>query len=553
MGAGVRPTDPGIDATDPPMGGDRHGTDGAAGRRTSLRLVLAGLAVALVAIVLGAAALVSRGDGDPPQAEVTPTEDAVAGEVTPPTDSTPVAITAGQDIQSVVDSHPAGTVFRLEPGVYREQSISPRDGDVFEGSPGTVLDGGRVLDQWEQDGRGWSVGGQDQEGYVHGECRRGAPRCDRPEELFVDGERMRHVSSLGALDGRSWYFDYDADRIHIGFDPTGRTVTTSVTPYAFRSEARGVTIRSLTVTRYATQAQHGAIEAEGPDWLIEGVTATDNHGLGFYFTGDRTIVRDSTAVGNGQMGMGGSGAADARVERVVLAFNNGAGFDDEWEGGGAKFTRTTNMSFTDSYVHDNDGTGIWFDIDALDTVISGNNSADNSGAGIFYEISQGATITGNTVTGNGFGEAALGWVWGAGIQIAASERVVVTGNLVTGNRMAVMGIQQDRGSGDRGEHVLDDLTVSGNTIDPGRRHVRCGLRRRRRRLQPLADLPRQLLPDRPRRAGVLLGRRRARADRVAGPRPGLAVPPLPTSLRTKRGWHCPGRTPARPCPSRTAP
>ncbi len=379
-----------------------------------------------------------------------------------------VAIPAGAPIQPIVDSHPAGTTFSLTAGTFREQQVTPRDGDVFEGAgPGTVMNGARILEGWTADGDGWSVGGQTQEAVAHGDCRSASPRCDRAEELFVDGQRLTHVASLAEVTGSSWWFDYEADTIHIGLDPAGRLLETSTTAFAFKGEATGVTIRDLTVTHHATPAQSGAIHAAGPDWVIEGVTAVDNHALGIFFSGDRTIVRDSLSRGNGQMGMGGSGAHDALVERVELADNNQIGFNDEWEAGGAKFTLTTGMKFLDSDAHGNDGAGIWFDESAQDTVISGNRAADNSGAGIFYEISEDARITGNTVTGNGWGEETRGWLWGAGIQVAASGGIEITGNDVSGNLNGVVLIQQDRGDGPLGDRQVDDITVEGNRIVAG--------------------------------------------------------------------------------------
>jgi parallel beta-helix repeat protein len=376
-----------------------------------------------------------------------------------------VAIPAGAAIQPVVDASPVGTTFVLDAGTYREQQVTPRPGDVFQGAgEGTVLNGARLLDGWVADAEGWSVGGQAQGGFVHGECRPEAPRCSYPEELFVDGTRLQHVASLAEVGPETWFFDYDADRIHIGTDPTAKTVETSTTPFAFRSDARGVVIRDLVVTHYASQSQYGAIHVEGPDWTIERVTSKDNHATGFFLEGDRAVVRDSRSIGNGQLGLGATLSADSRVERVELADNNQDGFDDEWEGGGAKFTDTDGLLVADSYVHDNDGAGIWLDIDARNTAITNNRSIDNSGAGIYVEISQKATITGNTVTGNGFGEVPMGWVWGAGIQIAASSEVTVTGNQVSGNHNALSIIQQDRGSGPNGEYLVDDVSVTGNTI-----------------------------------------------------------------------------------------
>jgi hypothetical protein len=56
-----------------------------------------------------------------------------------------VAIHTHEDIQSVVDASLPGTTFLLKAGIYRMQTIYPRDGDAFIGEPGTVLSGSRQL------------------------------------------------------------------------------------------------------------------------------------------------------------------------------------------------------------------------------------------------------------------------------------------------------------------------------------------------------------------------------------------------------------------------
>lgn len=52
-----------------------------------------------------------------------------------------VAVAPGTNIQSVVDQHPTGTIFRLKAGLHRKQSVTPKDRMVFLGEPGTILDG----------------------------------------------------------------------------------------------------------------------------------------------------------------------------------------------------------------------------------------------------------------------------------------------------------------------------------------------------------------------------------------------------------------------------
>ncbi len=425
-------------------------------RRGRLIALVALVAVVVAAVAVGAVARSGDG-GDAPTAQPPVAVPDPSGVV--------VDVPAGTSIQAAVDANPAGTTFRLGPGLFQGQGVTPKAGDVFEGSgAATVLDGSTTLTGWAPDGRTWSVSGLPAGAAPQGQCRDDAPRCDKQEELFRDGVRLRAVGRLRDVDADSWWFDDKTGTAHVGADPAGSTMLLSVVPSAFDGDAPGVTVRDLSVTHYATRAQRGAINALGRQWTIERVVAADNHAVGVYFTGDGTVVRDVVSRGNGQLGLSGSGATGAVVERVELADNNQARFDDEWEAGGAKFTRTTGVRFTDSYVHGNDGAGIWFDESAQDTVIDGNRSVGNTGAGIFYEISRRGTITNNVVRGNGFGEQERGWLWGGGIQVAASWEVTVVGNEVAGNFNAVTVIQQDRGSGPFGKRSVEDVLVTGNSI-----------------------------------------------------------------------------------------
>ena len=56
---------------------------------------------------------------------------------------------------------------------------------------------------------------------------------------------------------------------------------------------------------------------------------------------------------------------------MEIAFNNYAGYDAFWEGGGTKFWRNKRLIVRDSCVHDNNGPGLWSDIDNIDCCIRG--------------------------------------------------------------------------------------------------------------------------------------------------------------------------------------
>ena len=62
----------------------------------------------------------------------------------PPAPITAIAIAPGENIQAKVDANPAGTTFLLKEGTHVRQSVVPKDGNVFRGERGTVLDGQNV-------------------------------------------------------------------------------------------------------------------------------------------------------------------------------------------------------------------------------------------------------------------------------------------------------------------------------------------------------------------------------------------------------------------------
>ena len=59
----------------------------------------------------------------------------------PPSPPAGITILPGESIQAKVDANPAGTTFILKSGTHVQQSVVPKDGDVFRGEAGTVLDG----------------------------------------------------------------------------------------------------------------------------------------------------------------------------------------------------------------------------------------------------------------------------------------------------------------------------------------------------------------------------------------------------------------------------
>ncbi len=380
-----------------------------------------------------------------------------------------IRIGTGADAAAVVAAAPPGSTFVFSAGTHRQVEVTARDGDRFAAEAGAVLSGAVVLGAFgalATDGgtAAWaaplppSVIPQP----PSGPCQTADGACGWPEELFVDGRPLVRVVEVAAVGPGRWALDPTGRRVVVGEDPGTAVAELSVSPVAISGAADDVVVDGVRFEHYANPANIGVLHmGEGAErWQVRDCTVRDAHGVG-------VVLRDGASItgcrleGNGQQGLGATGR-DVVVDGNTIVGNNRAGFDPGWSAGGAKFAVTTGLRVLGNEVSGNDGPGLWTDVDCVDTRYEGNVVRDNTAAGIQHEISWDAVITGNVVTGNG--SRSPGWVWGAGIAVVNSADVRVEGNTVEGNHHAIIGIDQVRGAGSRGEWRLSGLVVEGNVV-----------------------------------------------------------------------------------------
>ncbi|MCG8548174.1 MAG: right-handed parallel beta-helix repeat-containing protein [Alphaproteobacteria bacterium] len=321
-----------------------------------------------------------------------------------------------------------------------------------------------LLSQWRKEGEAqlWVADGLPPPLRPHGKCRKERPLCKLREDLFVDGKLYKRVDSKEALGPGAWH--YADGSAYLSVDPAGKQIEVSVTPFAFTGEADQVILKNLVIEKYASAAQQGAVDARrGTGWKVIDVTVRWNHGVGLFMSPKMQIIRGAV-LHNGQLGIGGR-ADNGLVDGVEIAFNNYAGFSAGWEAGGTKFVRTDNLIVRNTCVHNNDGPGLWTDIDNVNIVYENNKVFKNAGDGIKHEISYKAVIRNNDVAGNGYGFD--NWLWGSQILVQNSQDVEVYDNTVVvgpngGNGISV--VNQKRGSGILGPFIARNNRIEGNTI-----------------------------------------------------------------------------------------
>jgi parallel beta-helix repeat protein len=378
----------------------------------------------------------------------------------------------GDNISTIVNAATIGATFYFETGIYRGVSLTPKHGQTFIGAEGAILNGSALLTGFTHQGNLWVIGGQTQQGGVHpnAEYQAGFDRAGYPQTVFVDNTPLKPVDALSKVVPGTFYFDYAADKIYIADNPIGHTIEAGKLADAFHGSATNVTVQNLVIEKYDPTIQNGAIQG-GQGWTIQDNEVRLNYAVGI-------IGRDgSKLIGNyvhdnGQMGLGGSGD-NILVQGNEIAKNGyWSGIDVNWEAGGFKFANTDNLVVRGNYSHDNNGSGMWTDIDNIHTLYEDNVVAHNTGAGISHEISYDAIIRNNTLIGNGAGDT-RSWWWGNEIQIQNSQNVDVYGNRVdmTGGGNGIVLIQQNRpvkipggGTGQFGPHVTTGNHIHDNVI-----------------------------------------------------------------------------------------
>lgn len=386
-----------------------------------------------------------------------------------------ITVRPGDDIQALANKNPPGTSFAITAGVYRLQSVRPKDGDTFTGQPGAILNGARILNDFKPQGQNWvaDVVVKPLSSY-RGECDEEHPACIYPEDLFFDSKPLTRVASLSLVAPGKWYLDYSANKAYVGSNPAGHTVEISLDGAAFWGNASNVTIRGLSIEKYASIAGKGAINAMaalngygpvGKGWLVESNDVYLNHGLGIRAS-DGMTVRNNKVHDNGQMGVAGSGS-NILVQGNDIYGNNYAGYKIDWEAGGVKFAGySTHVTLDNNYVHDNKGPGLHGDIGCDYFVFENNHTARNISSGIHWEISYHAIIRNNLIEDEGYSPLGKSFWYGGGILVSNSANVDVYGNTVKDCVNGIGGTEANRGVNSKtgAPYNLKNLYVHNNTI-----------------------------------------------------------------------------------------
>jgi Right handed beta helix region len=183
---------------------------------------------------------------------------------------------------------------------------------------------------------------------------------------------------------------------------------TQAVAFGLNDHASGVTIKYLTIQRFAGPQNNGIVnQGQGAGWTIQYSTIENNPdtngGANGVMLGDHNVVSYNCFKGNGQTGISADGSTGFVVDHNEVSLN-AVGYEAAHPcgcSGGMKFFASTKGTVTNNWIHDNGSVGLWVDTNNSFFLIQSNVIEQNDAEGIMYEISYNAVIDDNVIRRNG--------------------------------------------------------------------------------------------------------------------------------------------------------
>jgi hypothetical protein len=249
------------------------------------------------------------------------------------------------------------------------------------------------------------------------------------------------------------------------------------------ADKRGTTILGGVFQHFGNANAEGAapvvVRRNG---VVVGTEFRSNFNVGIGINGDNARVTNIYTHDNGRYGLvvtepcaGCPGPTGVIIENSEIASNNTRRLPTDYDAGGTKFSGgTVGMIVRGNKVHDNYGSGLWWDGYNRKARIYGNVIYDNRNWGIMYELSLGGTrIYDNTLTGNAIDDSTADWSNGVQLLVSSSDGsaggIEIYRNRISGSAYPLMLL--NNGSpllGTKGVHVHDNvMTLRSSTVRVG--------------------------------------------------------------------------------------
>jgi parallel beta-helix repeat protein len=247
-----------------------------------------------------------------------------------------IPVYPGESIQAKVNAEPAGTTFVIKAGRHTGQSVTPKDGNVFIGEPGAVLDGqGAAIRAFTGNAKNVVIKGLVIENYAPG-SQKHAIYGATSVGWVVEGNEFRYNDGGGLHTGKGMrvlrnVFHHNAQ---VGLGGNGDSVLVEGNEIAFNNHQKA----------YDYNWEAGGAKFVRTRWLtLRNNYAHDNWGHGLWIDIDclTTLIESNRAENNAATGIFVEISYDAVVRNNTA---RGNGFNETWiNGAGIEVNSSPNV------------------------------------------------------------------------------------------------------------------------------------------------------------------------------------------------------------------
>lgn len=327
--------------------------------------------------------------------------------------------------RAIAMAPPGGTVV-LRGGTYHESIVIASKPLTLQNYPGEAawMDGSVPVAGWVADGTAWRHDGWTQRFDHSPTYTQGAPdstvpnwqfvntqtnpMAAYPDQVFLNGTAMRQVQTRAQVTSGYFYLDEATSRLYIGTDPRNQLIEASTLIKAATIRSSGVVIRGIGFRRFSPSVFHmGAITLEAPGVRVENLVVSDSATTALSVLRENATLNRLTIQRSGMLGVHGQYADNIVFSSVLATQNNSERFNVAPVSGGVKLGKSRGITVRDSSFSGNYGPGFWEDMSCYNSVIVNNEFTNNSGDGLFLEISAKAVVADNLFARNGLNGAKI--------------------------------------------------------------------------------------------------------------------------------------------------
>lgn len=349
-------------------------------------------------------------------------------------------------LQKAIDAAADGQTIVLRAGTYHQSAKVPMGKDklTIQNYPGEKvwMDGTKKVTNWKKSGSTWASAGWTPSfsNKIMGVANNSRfvdskyPMAARPDMLFINGAPQKQVASASQVVAGTFAVDYATDRLVMGTDPTGKTVTASALGQALTVIGKNVTVQGFGIRGYATayDGERAALQMQNVGATVRNMHIQNNAMTGLAIQNNDSVVDNVTATGNGMLGIAVNAAYNSKFTDIVTSGNNVERFKAQPVAGGMKITRSRGITVDNVEVNKNIGMGLWLDESVFDFTVTNVQANNNTSAGIHAELSEKGIIANNEALNNK-----------TGILIFDTGNVKIYNNDLGGNSLMGLQLSQD--------------------------------------------------------------------------------------------------------------